>query len=110
MRRTLHALPFLLAGILFPAAALADRIDGDWCSPDGKHLHIEGPAITIPSGAQIIGDYGRHSFRYEGPEGDPEAGQVIEMRQLSDEEMVLIRSTGGKPGTPETWTRCQATS
>ena len=110
MRRTLHALPFLLAGILFPAAALADRIDGDWCSPDGKHLHIEGPAITIPSGAQIIGDYGRHSIRYEGPEGDPEAGQVIEMRQLSEEAMLVVRVVDGVSSDPVRWSRCQAIS
>jgi len=22
--------------------ALADRIDGKWCSPDGKHVEIQG--------------------------------------------------------------------
>lgn len=93
-----------------PLPAQADQIDGDWCSASGQHLAIDGPAITLPSGAETIGSYWRHGFRYEAPEGDPEAGQIVEMRQLSDEEMVLIRSTGGKPGTPETWTRCQATS
>lgn len=110
MRRIVHVMPVLIAGILFPAAALADRIDGDWCSPDGKRLHIDGPAITIPSGADIIGDYGRHSFRYEGPEGDPEAGQVIEMRQLSDEAMLLVRVVGGVSSEPVRWSRCQAVS
>ena len=90
--------------------ALSDQIDGDWCSATGQHLKIEGPAITIPSGAEIIGTYTRHGFRYEGPEGDPEAGQVIEMRQLSDEAMVLVRSIEGAARDPETWTRCQATS
>ena len=92
------------------AVAHADQIDGDWCSATGKHLLIEGPAIRLPSGAEIIGDYRRHAFRYEGPEGDPEAGQVVEMRQLSDEEMTVVRSRNGTAEPAETWKRCQATS
>ena len=110
MRRIVHALPVLIAGLLFSQPVLADRIDGDWCSPEGKRLHIDGSAITIPSGAEIIGDYGRHSFRDEGPEGDPEAGQVIEMRQLSEEAMLLVRVIDGVSGEPVRWSRCQAIS
>lgn len=90
--------------------ALADRIDGDWCSADGKHLSIEGPRIMIPSGAEISGQYDRHGFRYSGPAGDPEAGQAIEMQQLSDEEMWLQRTVGGEKMPVETWRRCQVTS
>lgn len=97
----------LLAGA---SPALADRIDGDWCSPGGKHLRIDGPAITIPSGADIIGDYSRHRFLYEGPVGDPEEGQVVEMQQLSEEAMDLVRTIDGKAGAPERWSRCQAVS
>lgn len=91
-------------------ASYADRIDGDWCSSTGKHVLIEGPAITLPSGAEIIGDYRRHTFSYEAPDGDPEAGQVVEMRQLSDEEMVVVRRRAGAADPAETWKRCQATS
>ncbi len=101
------ALAFLVCTV---TASHADQIDGDWCSSTGKHVLIEGPAITLPSGAEIIGDYRRHGFRYEGPEGDPEAGQVVEMRQLSDEEMVVVRSRNGTAEPAETWKRCQATS
>lgn len=90
--------------------ALADRIDGDWCSPTGKHLRIEGPRIMIPSGAEITGQYDRHAFRYSGPQGDPEAGQTIEMRQLSEEEMLLRRTVGGQMQPIENWRRCQAVS
>lgn len=97
-----------LAATVVPA--LADRIDGDWCSTDGKHLSIEGPRIMIPSGAEISGQYDRHQFRYSGPAGDPEAGQTIEMQQLSDEEMRLQRTTGGEKMPVETWRRCQVTS
>lgn len=90
--------------------ALADRIDGNWCSATGKHLRIEGARITIPSGAEITGQYDRHAFRYNGPEGDPEAGQTIEMRQLSEEEMLLQRTVGGQTQPIENWRRCQAIS
>lgn len=101
----------VIAGLVATTVpALADRIDGDWCSADGKHLSIEGPRIVIPSGAEISGQYDRHHFRYSGPAGDPEAGQIIEMQQLSDEEMRLQRTTGGQKMPVETWRRCQVTS
>jgi hypothetical protein len=90
--------------------ALADRIDGDWCSGDGKHLKIDGPRIMIPSGAEISGQYDRHHFHYAGPAGDPEAGQSIDMQVLSDEEMWLQRTMDGETKPVETWRRCQVTS
>jgi len=99
------------AGLLasLSTSAFADRIDGGWCNEDGsKRLHISGSQIELPSGRTITGTYGRHAFSYQGPAGDPEEGQSIEMRQLSEEEMILYRSTN--PGKSENWTRCQAIS
>lgn len=90
--------------------AHADRIDGDWCSADGKHVSIDGARIMIPSGAEISGQYDRHHFRYDGPAGDPEAGQTIEMQVLSDEEMWLQRTIDSEKRPVETWRRCQAVS
>ena len=101
----------LAAGLLasISTSAFADRIDGGWCNEDGsKRLHISGSQIELPSGRTITGNYGRHAFSYEGPARDPEEGQSIEMRQLSEEEMILYRSTN--PGKSENWTRCQAIS
>lgn len=110
-RKSMISTITVIAGLVVTAVpALADRIDGDWCSDDGKHLSIEGPRIMIPSGAEISGQYDRHQFRYSGPAGDPEAGQTIEMQQLSDEEMWLQRTTGGEKMPVETWRRCQVTS
>ncbi len=103
----------LAAGAFFAlsaSAALADRIDGDWCDATGKHLKIDGATIEIPSGRVITGDYGRHAFRYVGPEGDPEAGVEVVMQLFSEEEMGLIRRAGGQNQPVETWRRCQATS
>lgn len=110
-RKSMISTITVIAGLVATAVpALADRIDGDWCSADGKHLSIEGPRIVIPSGAEISGQYDRHHFRYSGPAGDPEAGQIIEMQQLSDEEMRLQRTAGGEKMPVETWRRCQVTS
>lgn len=88
--------------------AIADQIDGEWCSGDGRRLSINGPSIEIPSGKQITGIYSRHGFTYTGPEGDPEMGQIIRMTQNSDELMLLYRSTA--PDNAEHWQRCQVTS
>lgn len=109
MRSTI--LPALVVALLLPIShAHGDQIDGDWCSPNGLHLHIDGPNIKIPSGAKITGDYDRHGFRYVGPSGDPEEGQDIHMSQQSDQVMYLWRRTNGQDGPPETWRRCNVTS
>jgi hypothetical protein len=100
----------VLAVTFSAGPALADRLDGDWCSADGKHLHIEGQNIEIPSGLHITGDYQRHYFSYTAPAGDPEEGQFIHMQQQSDEVMHLWRQVGGKDGPAETWRRCEFTS
>ena len=31
---------------------LADTIDGNWCSIEGLHVAIKGPAVVTPSGAR----------------------------------------------------------
>ncbi len=85
------------------ASALADQIDGDWCFPaDGRNLHIQGDDIVTPDGTSTTGDYTRHAFRYVVPDGDPGAGDEINMRQLNDETMILLRPDGEE----ETWKRC----
>ena len=63
---------FALATIAAAPPAFADAIDGEWCSPRGQNLLIEGQKIRIPSGATIEGTYQRHEFAYEAPAGDPE--------------------------------------
>lgn len=83
--------------------AFADQIDGDWCFPkDGRNLTIQGEAIVTANGTNAKGDYTRHSFSYVVPDNDPGAGDEIDMRQLNDETMVLLRPDG----TEETWKRC----
>jgi hypothetical protein len=60
-------------------AARADAIDGNWCSPDGKFLSIEGPRIVTSGGTTTQGNYDRHHFHYVIPASDPGAGQQVFM-------------------------------
>lgn len=95
----------LAFGILTTTPALADRIDGKWCSPEGKHVEIEGRRITTPGGTKIDGEYTRHSFRYVAPAAEPDSGSTIYMVLLNEETMEV------RPGTPVAkaaiWKRCQ---
>lgn len=92
--------------IFLSSSAFADAIDGDWCSAEGKHFRIAGPAITTPAGTRTTGVYSRHAFSYVVPTGDPGAGASIAMRLLNEEE-VLVSVAGG---APVMWRRCEFTS
>jgi hypothetical protein len=99
----------LVAGALSLSAspALADAIDGDWCSTtEAARFSIAGPIIVTPAGTRTTGDYRRHTFSYVVPEGDPGAGQAIAMRQLNEEE-ILVSVDGGEAVL---WRRCQVIS
>ncbi len=100
----------LLALLLtLPAVpALADAIDGHWCAEDGRHLSIEGPAITTPGGAQMRGDYRRHYFSYVIPASEPNAGATTNMTLINHNELRLkVQIDAAKT---ETWRRCDFTS
>jgi len=90
-------------------AARADVIDGDWCSLEGKHFTIHGPAIVTPGGAKLEGNYTRHSFTYVVPANETPAGVTIFMA-LMNETTVRLRE-GSDPTTPtQVWRRCDVTS
>ena len=96
----------------FATPALADRIDGDWCARDGRHITIDGPSIITPGGTKMTGIYDRHHFTYTVPVPETNSGSRIEMTQQSEELMVSRRipAGGGKPVKLETWKRCEAIS
>jgi hypothetical protein len=99
----------LLAGVVMFSAspALADAIDGDWCSTtEVAHFSIAGSGIITPAGTATTGDYSRHAFSYVVPSGDPGAGAKIDMRLLNEEE-VLVSVAGGDP---KLWRRCEVIS
>ena len=95
----------LCTGLLWPGLAAADAIDGDWCAPDRpQRVSIEGPRITLSSGTEVTGTYTRHEFLYVVPDGEPDAGLQIYMRQLSEENVQVYHGEAD----PELWHRCQA--
>jgi len=98
----------LAGGVIFAASpALADAIDGEWCSTtEVAHFSIAGSSIITPAGTPTTGDYTRHAFSYVVPSGDPGAGARIEMRLLNEEE-VLVAVAGGEP---KLWRRCEVIS
>lgn len=95
---------------LLASTALADAIDGDWCSPDGAHVRIDGPSIELGNGAKIMGKYGRHDFAYIAPQGDTEAGAEIYFRLRSDDEMRRVRDPMAMPDHADIWKRCETIS
>ncbi len=97
---------------LSAGTAWADRIDGNWCSPDNATMTIEGPQVVAPSGKVTRGDYYRHRFDYIVPDGDKDAGAHVHA-DLIDEDHIIISLTPPKatdPGKPEIWKRCQVVS
>ena len=93
--------------IVCSSPALADAIDGDWCSTtQARQLRIDGPNITTPGGQQTTGDYSRHAFSYIVPEGEPGTGETMAMQQLNEEEVQVSVNSGA----PEIWRRCELIS
>jgi hypothetical protein len=93
-----------------PPSALADAIDGEWCSHAGENLLIKGPRIRLPSGAEIDGLYRRHEFSFDAPPGDPHAGETAYLELLSEEDMLFRWIRNGLASEPELWRRCNVTS
>ncbi len=101
----------LLAGLAAaPSLALADAIDGEWCSAKGESLMIRGPSIRLPSGAEIQGLYRRHEFAYQPPAGEAHAGETAYLEMLGEEDMLFRWIKDGQASEPEAWKRCNPTS
>jgi hypothetical protein len=82
----------LAAACLASRSALADVIDGEWCTVDNTlHIVIDGPHIVTPGGHAIQGDYSRHRFSYIVPADEPGGGQTVFM-VLVNPETVNSRS------------------
>jgi hypothetical protein len=89
--------------------AQADAIDGNWCSPDGKRMSIEGPAIVTPAGTATQGNYSRHYFTYQVPTSDPGAGQTVYMALLNENTVRLAMAADAQSAQQspiEVWHRC----
>jgi len=98
----------VLFGLSSLQPALADVIDGQWCSADGRRLSITGPTIVTPGGTRMEGAYTRHSFVYVAPAGEFASGQEVQMRLLN-ETTVQVR-IGSLESPAQTWHRCLPTT
>jgi len=106
--RLVATLPVLSLALLLASPARADAIDGHWCAEDGRHLSIDGPAITTPGGERMRGDYQRHYFSYVIPASEPHAGEATAMTLVSDDVVHLkVQIDAAKM---EVWRRCDFTT
>jgi len=107
--RTILALIVLAMALLASRGSRADVIDGDWCSPDGKHLAIAGPDIVTPGGTRTTGNYDRHAFSYVVPPRDPNPGFTVAMRLVNEETMqfrIGADATAAAMAPMQVWHRC----
>ena len=101
----------VMAALLLPAApALADKIDGNWCFTDSRHMSIDGPAIVTPGGTSMTGEYDRHGFRYVVPAGEADAGAQVDMIQHDDYTIQVTTTPAGGAARTEIWKRCDLTT
>jgi len=96
--------------LLFPTAALADKIDGAWCNEAGSRVDIDGPKISLAGKTAFDGQYSRHEFLYTVPAGEDHAGDQIYMRLRDEEDMTSFTMKDGKGADPVAWKRCAQTS
>ena len=101
---------FGLFGQITPAHA--DQIDGQWCSPSGETMSIEGQNVVTPAGNKVTAKYARHRINYQIPAGERHAGGKIYADQIDDEHIrvTLIKKVQIEPGAHDTWTRCEFVS
>jgi hypothetical protein len=92
-----------MGATLLAGPALADAIDGDWCSEDRRRISIAGPEIVTPGGAKMRGDYDRHGFVYVVPAQEAGAGTRVIMRLLSE---YRVQIKFGEGAEPQIWQRC----
>jgi len=98
-----------IAALLMPASpARADRIDGNWCYKD-RHMSINGPTIVTPGGTRMKGLYDRHGFQYTVPDGEPDAGAMVNMIQFNEQTIQVMTVEGGTRRV-EIWNRCDLTT
>jgi hypothetical protein len=107
-------LPLTATVILITTAqpSLADRIDGDWCSPRGQSISVNGPNVVTPGGQTVVANYDRHHVDFEIPEGEPSSGDRFSADQLNHEEISvsIVPARDARTGKAVIWTLCKPIS
>ena len=111
-RMSICAMLGLFLSVAAGTPALADKIDGTWCSPVGETMQIQGTRIVTPGGAVVVGRYDRHKVDYEIPAGERYAGGRIYAEQLNNQRIrvTVIKKVQLEPGQHDDWTRCDPIS
>lgn len=102
---------FVLLGSTFNFdIAMADSVNGKWCSLGEKHFEISYEEVTLSDGTEVDGDYDAHHYVFRmppiGDSGDTTVDlvlvrqDVIHVRFISDSGIELLPQ-------PEKWTRCE---
>ena len=90
---------------LTTGSALADAIDGHWCSEQkAESFTIDGATIVTPAGTRLQGTYERHYYSYTVPAQEPGAGQDIFMTLVDENTIHLVH--GKERAGVEVWKRC----
>ncbi|MCZ8269348.1 MAG: hypothetical protein O9306_02185 [Beijerinckiaceae bacterium] len=93
-----------LAALLLATPAVADSIDGKWCSEDGRRIIIEGSlGLWGTGGLKIAGEYLRYTYLFAMPAGEPEAGQRVEMRFRRMDQSIAVKIGEGEA---RIWRKC----
>jgi len=98
-----------LASTFFADTALADVIDGQWCSRDGRRMLIDGDEVVTPGGTKTTGDYGLHHYIFTVPESEPHAGEDADLVLVNPDVMHLryhIKKSADSGLPVEVWRRC----
>lgn len=104
MRKRMLGLMTAATMLALPGIALADAIDGNWCSEKGRRISIEGSSVTTPKGARLTGSYTRHTFAFTLPAGEDDGGAPVDM-VLQGEMRVRVKIG---LADPQIWRRCAA--
>ena len=94
--------------ILGALPALADSIDGIWCTKDGKRVSINGPEITLPDGVKTKGAYGQYEFLYFALPNDPEPDAQFFLKLRGENSMDSYVIKNHHRSDPTKWDRCVA--
>lgn len=92
--------------------AFAEGLDGQWCSPNGERITVEGSNVITPGGQQTTGAYNNGNFHFELPKPDRNAGAVIwmEPKSASTARVSTVSKYQSGPPPHGLWRRCDITS
>ncbi|MDD9922720.1 MAG: hypothetical protein OXQ92_10650 [Boseongicola sp.] len=104
------ALVSCLALVLGTNVAVADSVNGLWCSGDGRQFEISFEEVTLDSGEVVFGDYDRHHFLFTMPSHSRLGDTTVELVMgMKDRAIVRYISQSGIElhHEMETWARCE---